>query len=208
MVHTSLPVLETGGRLSVSKSKAVVAYSLLGDYVQTGLIIRHRITDVVILGDLQDGCPAVLSRILVGKNATGMIPDLGAYRVSGAALADVAMKILEYLEGSPEDLISIPLEMNGYTPFRSAVLCAARKIPYGSTISYSALAGLSGFPRAERAAASVMRGNPFPLLIPCHRVIRKDGTAGGYCGDMHGPDAELKRVLIELERTHHDKPGE
>ena len=69
-------------------------------------------------------------------------------------------------------------------------------IGYGTTASYAALAGLSGSPRAVRAVGTACATNPIPIVVPCHRVIRSDGTTGAYRG---GPAA--KRVLLDLERT-------
>jgi methylated-DNA-[protein]-cysteine S-methyltransferase len=69
-------------------------------------------------------------------------------------------------------------------------------IGYGATTSYAALARLSGSPKAVRAVGTACATNPIPIVVPCHRVIRSDGTVGAYRG---GPAA--KRVLLDLERV-------
>jgi methylated-DNA-[protein]-cysteine S-methyltransferase len=78
--------------------------------------------------------------------------------------------------------------------FRREVLDRLRDIPFGTTVSYAALAERAGRPKAVRAAASACATNPVPIVVPCHRVVRSDGALGGYLG---GVDA--KRALLELE---------
>lgn len=92
------------------------------------------------------------------------------------------------------DLSHFPLDVNG-TPFQQACWQALRAIPAGETRSYAQLAATVGKPGAVRAAGSANGANPVALLIPCHRVIRSDGTLGGYA---YGVD--IKRALLERER--------
>lgn len=66
------------------------------------------------------------------------------------------------------------------TPFQRSVLLACSKIPKGQTRNYSQIAQAVGKPKAARAVGNALANNPFPLIIPCHRVIRKNGKAGGY----------------------------
>ncbi|WP_434800380.1 methylated-DNA--[protein]-cysteine S-methyltransferase [Corynebacterium aquatimens] len=70
-------------------------------------------------------------------------------------------------------------------------------MPYGETATYSQLAALAGNPRAVRAAGTACATNPLPIVVPCHRVVRADGTVGNYAG---GP--AMKRFLLELEARH------
>ncbi len=74
---------------------------------------------------------------------------------------------------------------------------AMARIPYGCKVSYGELAAMGGKPRAIRAASSWCRKNPLPILLPCHRVIRKDGSLGRY-----SLGASLKIALLELESDH------
>jgi methylated-DNA-[protein]-cysteine S-methyltransferase len=89
---------------------------------------------------------------------------------------------------------TVPVDLRLARGFRRSVLLHLRDIPYGETRSYTALAKAAGNPSAVRAAASACSHNPLPLVVPCHRVVRSDGTVGEYLG---GPEA--KRALLALE---------
>ena len=80
------------------------------------------------------------------------------------------------------------------TGFRSAVLRRLPDIGYGHTASYAAVAQLAGNPKAVRAVGSACATNPLPVVVPCHRVVRSDGSMGGYLGGT-----EAKRTLLALE---------
>lgn len=80
------------------------------------------------------------------------------------------------------------------TPFEEAVLKEVARIPRGEVRSYGEIAELAGYPRAARAVGNVMHNNPFPIVIPCHRVIRGDGSLGGY-----GGAEEIKAWLLRFE---------
>lgn len=94
------------------------------------------------------------------------------------------------------------LNLSGLTLFSAKVLKQAFQIPRGKVAAYSSLAAKTGCPRAARAVGSVMANNPFPLVIPCHRVIRADGTTGQF-----GGGADLKRRLLEREGISFDANG-
>ena len=78
--------------------------------------------------------------------------------------------------------------------FRAAVLHRLPDIAYGHTASYAAVAALAGNPKAVRAVGTACATNPLPVVIPCHRVVRSDGSMGGYLGGV-----EAKRTLLTLE---------
>jgi AraC family transcriptional regulator, regulatory protein of adaptative response / methylated-DNA-[protein]-cysteine methyltransferase len=99
--------------------------------------------------------------------------------------------VLGYLEGQQA---SLPLDVRG-TEFQRKVWAALRTIPYGSTCSYSEVAAVIGRPAATRAVANACAANPVPLIVPCHRVVRKDGGVGGY---RYG--VETKEALLSRER--------
>ena len=83
----------------------------------------------------------------------------------------------------------------GFSPFQTAVYSALLSVPPGSTVSYARLAEMAGHPGAARAVGTAMARNPLPVIIPCHRVVRGDGTLGQYgCGG-----ALWKQRLLELE---------
>ena len=79
-------------------------------------------------------------------------------------------------------------------PFARAVLARTAEIPFGGVRTYAQIAGAAGSPRGSRAAGNALGSNPVPIVIPCHRVVRRGGALGGYTGGL-----ELKRFLLELE---------
>ena len=115
------------------------------------------------------------------------------------SLCEYATLIQQFMDGTLTDLTSIPIQLDSFSLFQQRVLTAARNIGYGSVVSYSNLALLAGSPNAVRAAATVMRKNRYPIIIPCHRVIRTKGEIGGYCGMQNGKAIELKRKLLSNE---------
>ena len=90
----------------------------------------------------------------------------------------------------------VPLDLRLTAGFRREVLDHLGDVTYGRTVTYTELAAASGRPRAVRAAATACATNPLPLVVPCHRVLRADGTLGGYLGGL-----DAKRTLLELERA-------
>lgn len=88
---------------------------------------------------------------------------------------------------------SVPLVYQG-TNFQQAVWEGLRQIPYGETWSYRRLAEVIGRPGSARAVGNANHDNPIPIIIPCHRVIREDGSLGGYAGGL-----SLKKALLSLE---------
>jgi AraC family transcriptional regulator of adaptative response/methylated-DNA-[protein]-cysteine methyltransferase len=107
--------------------------------------------------------------------------------------ATICAAIDTYLETGK--LLNLPYDLTQGTPLQRAVWIALTRIPYGQTISYSQLAEKVGFPRAVRAVASACAANPLPLVIPCHRVVAKDGTLGGF--SLGG--LAVKEKLLALE---------
>jgi len=98
------------------------------------------------------------------------------------------------------ELTVMPLDgfaLEHLTPFRRQVLLTLHdRVPRGHTVSYAQLAMMAGSPRAVRAVGSAMHVNPFPIAIPCHRVIAADGSLGGF-----GPGLLWKRWLLSLEKN-------
>jgi len=97
--------------------------------------------------------------------------------------------------------ILLPVSLPKNT-FQGNVLRFLQTIPRGSVCSYKDVAKGVGSPRAARAVGNICRGNPFPLLIPCHRVIRSDGEMGQYT-----PDPSIKRQLLYFEGVTSSKVG-
>jgi methylated-DNA-[protein]-cysteine S-methyltransferase len=107
---------------------------------------------------------------------------------------DEAARQLEEYFTRKRRAFTVPIDLQLAHGFRRSVLLHLRDIPYGKTQSYTAVAKAAGNPSAIRAAASACSHNPLPLVVPCHRVVRSDGTFGEYRG---GPEA--KRALLEME---------
>lgn len=104
-----------------------------------------------------------------------------------------------YVKGVAVRWPDVPLPMEGLTPFTCAVLTALRgTVPFGATVTYGELAARAGSPKAARAAGSIMAKNPWPLIIPCHRVLGS-GNIGGYT-----PGVELKKTLLGIEGISFD----
>jgi methylated-DNA-[protein]-cysteine S-methyltransferase len=104
-----------------------------------------------------------------------------------------AREIDEYFSGA-RTRFDLPLDFSLSAGFRRTVLTHLSDIGYGRTASYGAVATAAGRPRAVRAVGTACATNPLPVVVPCHRVVRSDGSIGGYLG---GPAA--KRLLLTLE---------
>jgi len=91
------------------------------------------------------------------------------------------------------------------TDFEWQVLQASLMIPLGETRSYQWIAAKIGRPKAVRAVGQALRKNPYPLIIPCHRVVKSDGTLGAYAGKMDGKKAKLLAIEQAIVK-HLDKP--
>lgn len=94
----------------------------------------------------------------------------------------------------------VDLSSRELTPFALRTIEALMDVPAGSTVSYGSLAAMAGFPRAARAVGSVMASNGIPIVIPCHRVIRSDGSLGRYGNDPTWKERLLKHEREALER--------
>ena len=88
------------------------------------------------------------------------------------------------------------------TEFQQAVLRAEYGIPRGQVSTYQLIGRFLGKPSAARAVGTALANNPFPIIIPCHRAIRSDGTLGGYQGGL-----SMKRALLEMEGVSFDGAG-
>jgi AraC family transcriptional regulator of adaptative response/methylated-DNA-[protein]-cysteine methyltransferase len=117
-------------------------------------------------------------------NAT-VLPDDGTI----SAWAEGALTAIEHPAQTPE----LPIDVRG-TAFQEAVWKELRRIPLGETRSYADIAAAVGQPNAVRAVGTANGSNPVAVLVPCHRVIRSDGTLGGYAGGL-----DRKRTLLAAE---------
>lgn len=113
-----------------------------------------------------------------------------------ARLDAVAREVEEYFAGRRHSF-DVPLDLRLATGFRREVVQELRAIPYARTASYAAVAAATGRPRAVRAVGTACATNPLPIVVPCHRVVRSDGSTGQYLG---GP--EVKTMLLAMEHEH------
>lgn len=108
-------------------------------------------------------------------------------------LAETTDQIGEYFAGDRRSF-ELDVDLTGQTEFRERVLREVREVPFGDTVSYGELARRIDRPNASRAVGSALGGNPVPIVVPCHRVIRSDGDPGGYTAGTG-----YKKQLLELE---------
>ncbi|MEW6142782.1 MAG: methylated-DNA--[protein]-cysteine S-methyltransferase [Chloroflexota bacterium] len=107
--------------------------------------------------------------------------------------ASTVSQLRHYFHGEPVRLTG-KIDLSGATDFQRRVWMAAYTIPYGKTRTYAWLARQSGCPRGARAVGQALSVNPLPLVIPCHRVVRCNGSIGGFSDGI-----ETKRRLLRLE---------
>ena len=113
------------------------------------------------------------------------------------ALEPVIAAVVTLMQGEKVDLSQAPLDMTGAPPFHQRVYAVARKIPPGETMTYGEIALAMGEPReAARAVGEAMGRNPFPILMPCHRVLGAGGKPGGFSAPG-GVETKLKMLSIE-----------
>jgi len=130
----------------------------------------------------------------VASDITGEFPSATVER-DDAGLVEVAIAVGELAGGRPTSIDHIPLDVQG-TAFQVAVWEALRTIEPGTVATYGEIAAKIGRPTAHRAVAGACAANPAALVVPCHRVVRADGTTGGY---RWGP--ERKAALLASETS-------
>jgi methylated-DNA-[protein]-cysteine S-methyltransferase len=105
----------------------------------------------------------------------------------------------DLLSGKAVDLSFVPLDMTGVPEFNQRVYAAARLIRPGSTMTYGEIARRLGVPGSARAVGQALGRNPFPIIVPCHRVLAADGKTGGFSAPG-GPSTKLRMLAIEGQR--------
>ena len=125
------------------------------------------------------------TRLLAG-DLPGALPDATPF-------GDLPHRLRRYLRGEHVSF-GDKLDLAGATPFTRAVWQATRLIPYGQTQSYTWVAQQAGRPLARRAVGQALARNPFAIVVPCHRVVGRDGSLRGFRGGL-----EMKQRLLELE---------
>lgn len=129
--------------------------------------------------------------------AEGLAEEFPLWGVKRAPdrLAEPRERLRDYFAGEREGL-DLSTDLRRLTEFQRTVLEATADIPYGQTVTYGELAGRIGKPGGSRAVGSALSSNPVPIVVPCHRVIRSDGSPGGYTAGRG-----YKEQLLELEAS-------
>ncbi|UFU02926.1 methylated-DNA--[protein]-cysteine S-methyltransferase [Ruania suaedae] len=175
---------EAEGRLDV-------AYRTVSSAVGE-LLLAATPAGVVRVAFAQEGFDAVLADL-----AARLSPRVLA---APARLDAAARQLEEYFAGSRRRF-DVPIDLALASGFRRQVLLALPTIEFGHTASYTQVARTVGSERAVRAVGTACATNPVPVLVPCHRVLRSDGTLGGYRGGL-----DAKRVLLGLEGVTGARP--
>ncbi len=108
---------------------------------------------------------------------------------------DTINPLTEYFDGKRK-VFTIEIKLR-IPPFYIKALMEVAKIPYGKTVSYSQIAQKLKNPKAVRAVGTANARNPFPIIIPCHRIVGKNGKLGGYAGGL-----KMKKYLLNFERKN------
>ncbi|MDP2840371.1 MAG: MGMT family protein [Syntrophales bacterium] len=153
-----------------------------------------------------DGGRSPICRILLpeaGRHMAGKIRDLFPDAVPGRGKQDeINKQIRDFLTGAAVDFRLENLDFGSLKGFTRRVLLADGMIPRGRVMTYGGLAASVGVAGGARAVGNVMAGNPFPLVIPCHRVVRSGGSLGGFGGGV-----EMKKALLMMEGVAFDAQG-
>jgi methylated-DNA-[protein]-cysteine S-methyltransferase len=159
------------------------------------------------------GVESPVGRLLLAATPSGVVRVAFAREDEDAVLTELAHRISprvleaparldaarrqldEYFDGG-RTAFELPLDWRLSNGFRARVLHAIAAIPYGRTGTYRSVATAAGTPNAVRAAGSACATNPLPIIVPCHRVVRSDGSMGRY-----GGGEAAKRTLLEHEHA-------
>lgn len=173
---------------------------LVADATQAGVLdVAYRTLDTPVGSLLLAATAQGLVRVAYAREDHDRVLGQLAERVSPrvlrapARLDTAAAELDEYFAGRRRRF-DLPLDDRLAHGFRRAVLAHLADIGYGSTTTYAAVAAAAGSPRAVRAVGSACARNPLPVVVPCHRVVRSDGSVGAYAGGT-----EAKQALLTLE---------
>lgn len=153
-----------------------------------GLLLAATDDGLVRLAFECEGFDQVLETLAARINRSSTAPS--------ALLDQAAHEFEEYFDGARR-VFELPLDLRLSSGFRRRVQEFLPGIGYGETLTYKQVAEQVGNPHAVRAVGSACATNPLPLVVPCHRVLRSDGTLGGYAGGL-----AIKRSLLALEQTN------
>lgn len=169
--------------------------------------VAYRIVDSplgsLLLASTQNG----LARVAFESEDHDRILELLSEKLGSRILRDAkrldaaARQLDEYFSGQRQGF-ELALDLTLSTDFRRQVQLQLGQIAYGQTCSYAQMAQQIGKPKAVRAVGSACATNPIPIVLPCHRVLRTDGSLGGYLGGL-----EAKSELLKLENPHFAEQG-
>jgi len=167
---------------------------------EAGLLdVAFRTIDSPVGPLLLAATPLGLVRVAYQREGYDAVLQALARKISPRILAaprrldEAAGQFEEYFAGR-RTTFDLALDLRLSAGFRRTVLGHLAAISYGHTESYAEVAAATGHPGAVRAVGSACATNPLPVVVPCHRVVRSDGSLGGYLGGL-----EVKRTLLELE---------
>lgn len=129
-----------------------------------------------------------------GLQALSYVSGPGDVPRSTSPTSDSLIKELDRYFAGEATTFSVPLDPETGTAFQREVWKQLARIPYGQTRSYAEIAAAVGKPAAARAVGLANKNNPIAIVVPCHRVIKTDGSLGGYNSGPH-----VKKILLELE---------
>jgi len=170
---------------------AVVGYTLFDTAIGRCAIAWNPLGVVAV--QLPEASPGQTIRRICEKSAAGAV-----FLPAPPAMQRAVAAIVGLLQGSGESLAAIALDQSSLSPFYRRIYAAARAIPPGQTLTYGELARQCGAPAAARAVGQAMARNPFPLIVPCHRVMAARPGGGGF--SAHG-GIDTKARLLRLERA-------
>lgn len=165
-----------------------------------------RLGDVGIVWRYKDGGPTAVRIFLPDEDEVthNLIRRSfpGVVRQSHKAMEQVMRSVRGLAEGRNVTFSEEKLDMLSCGQFQRRVLSQVMGIPKGRVSTYGRLAERSGAPKGARAVGNALAMNPYPLIIPCHRVIRSDGSLGGFGGGL-----QMKKELLLLEGISFDSNG-
>ena len=165
------------------------------------LDVAYRVLDSPVGPLLLAATPKGLVRVAYETEGFDSVLEALAAKVSPrvleapARLDAIAVELEEYFAGRRHEF-DVPLDYALSSGFRQIVQRFLPRIGYGHTRSYKEVAELVGNPRAVRAVGTACATNPLPVVVPCHRVLRSDGSLGGYIGGL-----DAKTTLLSLEKA-------
>jgi methylated-DNA-[protein]-cysteine S-methyltransferase len=161
-------------------------------------LVKTDLGDVGVIWRQNNDTPAIVKIFLPFEREKTENVILGCFpasrRRSHGKVDTLCTRLLKYLAGDAPEISLNVLDMSRCTEFQKSVFKATRLIPKGMVSTYRGLAERIGIRGGARAVGTALASNPFPLVVPCHRVIRTGGSLGGFGGGL-----EMKKALLEVE---------